>query len=227
MPRSGGRPIVDRFKNEGLVGEKKIVHVTAISPTLKNRKRRAELDVDSKKLSVPIRLPTAEGAEGQTDYVIELDADRDRVVGQTDGAGAQMTVQLKIVKGKKEEFIKEENCFGPDNTAVRYRGFKHGRCGRYSHLPFCPQRQPQKNSSVPHPERGSCICKHVPTEREYNPEPPWRIPNHTRAHSEGIPRLPWTCPSGPFREKGRQQTDNRCGPALFCRLRNTHGHKSP
>ena len=108
IPRSEMRPVINRFKKEGLVKEKKIIRVAVTSQALKNRTRRAELDVDEKKVLVPLRLPTEQDVRKQADFVLELDVDPERVVGITGAPRASTIVLVSRVSSNSEELIEEQ-----------------------------------------------------------------------------------------------------------------------
>ena len=51
---------------------------------MSKRSWKAELDIDTKKVLLPLRLPTALDSREKIEYEVELDADRDRVVNEGD-----------------------------------------------------------------------------------------------------------------------------------------------
>ncbi len=89
LPRSETREIIDRLKVDRpnaprLVRETKVEVVEVETPALSKRRWKAELDIDTKKVLLPLRLPTALDSREKIEYEVELDADRDRVVNEGD-----------------------------------------------------------------------------------------------------------------------------------------------
>ena len=85
LPRSDTREIIDSLKVDrpntpGLVRETKVEKVEVETPALSKRSWKAELDIDTKKLLLPLRLPIELGSTERIEYEVELDADRDKVV---------------------------------------------------------------------------------------------------------------------------------------------------
>ena len=85
LPRSETREIIDSLKVDrpnapGLVRETKVEVVEVETPALSKRSWKAELDIDTKKVLLPLRLPTAPGSKKRDEFEFELDADRERIV---------------------------------------------------------------------------------------------------------------------------------------------------
>ena len=79
-PRSDARVLVNTFKAAGLVMETKEVSLEVETPALTKRKYKAELDIDERRVRLPLRLPQRGDARGMTEFEIEFDADREGVV---------------------------------------------------------------------------------------------------------------------------------------------------
>ena len=79
-PRGDARVLVNTMKEAGLVRETKVVPVEVETPALKNRNRRAELDIDERRVRLPLRLPQRGGTGEMTEFEIECGADREGVV---------------------------------------------------------------------------------------------------------------------------------------------------
>ena len=89
LPRSDTREIIDSLKVDrpnmpGLVRETKVEVVKVATPALSKRRWKAELDIDKRKVLLPLRLPIELGSKERIEYEVELDADLDKVVNEGD-----------------------------------------------------------------------------------------------------------------------------------------------
>ena len=209
-PRSDARVLVNTLKALGLVRETKVVSVEVETPALKNINHRAELDIDERRVRLPLRLPQKERTEEMTEFEIEFGADREGVVQ----AGHVEVLVRTLVRKQLVEI-------GRLNVPARITQ-RHARLeievGGWPievRLPFA-HAGPYKDTNLYLNPEGEILAArmdriHVNVLRDRFGE--YRTARPV-GHQEGVPRQP--CPpfSGTISEKGRQQAADCYRPAM-------------